>query len=117
MSGELEDIKAAVIRIRDAQTGALSYRDIDDALARIWDVACDLQRRIELPVVVAGCRQDAVDQLARLYELLAEGTVSALDDRQLCGLGWACDLAQERIETYRRMANELELLEQPKEEA
>lgn len=116
MSGELEEIKAAVVRLRDAQVGA-EWPCVDEALARIWEVACELQRRIELPILTAGCRRDAVDQLARLYELLSEGTLGALDDRQLAGLACACELAQEKIAIYQRMAADLERLEQPKEVA
>lgn len=105
MNEQLEKIRASVDALRQgdlsrsAASGALEAQ-----LVRIWDISADLQRHIIRPVVLDGYRQDALEQIGRVNELLYD-LGNKPDDRQLIGFGLACDLVQQKVNTWQRMAN------------
>lgn len=86
-----------------ARYGARVDQVVRDNLTHIWEVAQELQRRMVEPAVIAGYRTDALAQVGRVMELIVESG-DAPDDMQMTSIGYACDLAKERIRTYLNMA-------------
>lgn len=107
---QLETIQDDAMTLRLAVAGQASPLDIESALARIWAVSVALQRRLCTSRTVAGYREDALAQVARVWELAGECGL-APDDRQLAGLGYACDLAAAKVKKYQRIANHSARLE------
>ena len=105
MQAQLEDIRRQIHNLTAVEWRPDQEERIQQSLSRIWDVTCDLHRRLAGPDLLAGYRDDALDQIGRVMELIAASEGST-DDRQLIGIGYACDLAREKIKLYQRMANQ-----------
>jgi hypothetical protein len=78
--------------------------EADYSLIQIWDTSQELQRMLCNQAVIEGFRRDAMAQSARVCELIFECDLFP-DDRQFASIGYACDLAAEKIKHYQRMAN------------
>lgn len=104
MQKQLVDIEAAISALMRS-TRWMSRPDVvvQANLGHIWDVAQDLQRRIAQPAVVKGMCCDALDQVARVYDLVTE-CEGVPNGEQLTSIGYACDLAAEKIKLYQQMA-------------
>jgi len=75
---------------------------VREKLVKIWDVTQGLQRRLSQPDLLTGYKNDAIDQAARVADLLFECEMNP-DDDQLASIGYACDLAQTKIKTYQQV--------------
>jgi len=75
-----------------------------DALVQAWDVALDLQRQLCTQTVIEGFRDDALEQAARVWDLIVECGL-APDDTQLANIGYACELTAVKIKKYQRLVN------------
>jgi hypothetical protein len=104
MQKQLVDIEAAISALMRS-TRWLRRPDtvVQVNLSHIWDVTLDLQRRIAQPAVVKGMCCDALDQVVRVYDLLTECEGVPNGD-QLTSIGYACELAAEKIKLYQQMA-------------
>lgn len=100
---KLDDILKSVnqLRVSLAQQG---NKQADCALVQMWDVTQDLQRRLCTQTVLESMRDDALQQAARVHELVMECDLVP-NDRQVASVGYACDLAADKIKKYQRMAN------------
>jgi len=76
----------------------------DASLIQMWDTTQDLQRRLCNQAVLEAMRDDALQQAKRVYELAVECGI-APDDRKVASVGFACELAIEKIEKHQRMVN------------
>lgn len=104
MQAQLEDIRRQVNKLTSVQWLPGEEEQIQESLAKIWDTATALQQRTARPELVVGYRADALAQIGRVFELAIEfGTPT---DQQLMVIGYACDLAQEKIKLYQHMANQ-----------
>lgn len=101
----LEDIRSGIGTVlhgdlmRMAVSGQLEVR-----LTDLWGKASRLQTALDTRDVISGYKTDALDQIGRLEELLMELGLDP-DEKQLAGVGYACDLAQEKIKKCLHMAN------------
>lgn len=96
MHQHLEQISDHVHRLFHASCQAQGERDITAELTRIWDVTCELRRALATPAIVEGYRLDALDQVRRVGELIAEMGADP-DHHQLLALGLAAELAVEKL--------------------
>jgi len=104
MQAQLEDIRRQVNKLTAVQWLPGEEKRIQESLAKIWDTATALQQRTAQPELMVGYRADALAQIGRVFELTLEfGTPS---DQQMMVIGYACDLAQEKIKLYQHMANQ-----------
>ena len=92
----LEGIKLGVQRAGDDDAV------IRENLTHIWQVAHDLESRLARPDVVSGYRQDAIDQMQRVRQLIEEAT--EMDDIQFLSISLACELALEKARFYKRLS-------------
>lgn len=97
---QLADIRQQVASIK-AQP---ADEELQLSLVGLWDGAVDLQRRLSRPDLIEGYRADAVAQSNRVYDLVLE-CMGQPDERQLASIGYASDLATEKIKLYQQMAN------------
>lgn len=72
-------------------------------LVRIWETAQHLQRQIGQPVPVEGYRQDALEQIERVEELISEYKADP-DGARLALLRLSLAVAVDRIDTYQQVA-------------
>ena len=110
MQAQLEDIRRQIHNLTAVEWRPDQEERIQQSLSRIWDVTCDLHRRLAGPDLLAGYRDDALDQIGRVMELI-NASEGSPDDRQLIAIDYACDLAQEKIKLYQRMANQAAQME------
>lgn len=99
----LESLRKLVNQLR-ASLSTQGLPEADSSLIQIWDVTQELQRTLCNQGVTEGFRSDALAQAARVCELIFECDLLP-DDRQFANIGYACDLAAEKIKHYQRMAN------------
>jgi len=105
MQAQLEEIRQMVNTLTAVNWLPDEEGRIQSSLARIWDLSGEVQRRLAGPGLLAGYRGDALDQVGRICELINDCQGSP-DDQQLAHIGYACDLAQDKINIYRHMANQ-----------
>jgi len=74
----------------------------DAALEQIWDITQELQKTICDQTIVENFKQAAINQVTRVAELVRECGKTP-NELQFKSLGYACDLAAERIREYQRM--------------
>lgn len=72
-------------------------------LVRIWETAQHLQRQPAQPVPVEGYRQDALEQIERVEELISEYRADP-DGARLAMLRLSLATAVDRIDTYQQVA-------------
>ena len=72
-------------------------------LSHVWNVTLELQRRVAHPAMVHGLCCDALDQVARVYDLITECD-GVPDGQQLKSIGFAMEVAAERIKFYQQMS-------------
>lgn len=99
----LESLRKLVNQLR-ASLSTQGLPEADSSLIQIWDVTQELQRTLCSQAVIEGFRRDALAQAARVCELIHECDLFP-DDIQFASIGYACDLAAEKIKHYQRMAN------------
>lgn len=93
----LDGLKANVHRI------AYQDQELQEKLSHIWDVTQELQRQLINPEVIKGQREDAVAQVRRIVDMF-QACNGLPDERELAGLGYACELGHEKISLYRDMS-------------
>lgn len=101
---QLETIQSDARTLRATVAEQAPDLDIQPVLTRIWTVSMDLKRRLCTRKTVDGYRDDAMAQVARVWELAGECGLDP-DDLQFVSIGYACDLAAEKIKHYQRMVN------------
>ncbi|WP_028319665.1 hypothetical protein [Desulfobulbus elongatus] len=99
MQDQLRDIGATMESVRANVPRVKRTMGLEDHLYRVWDASQELQRALELPGVISGYRADAVDQVLRIIQLMDECD-AAPDTRQLISIGYACELARDKIRAY-----------------
>ena len=102
MQESLAEICKNVGTLMNADWVLVSSPMVREKLVKIWDVTQGLQRRLSQPDVLTGYKNDAIDQAARVADLLHECEMNP-DDDQLDSIGYACDLAQTKIKTYQQV--------------
>ena len=99
----LESIRKLVNQIR-VSVAKQGMPEADPAVLQIWDVTQQLQRTLCTQAVIERYRQDALAQAERVFELIRECDLFP-DDIQFASIGYACDLAADKIKHYQRMVN------------
>lgn len=102
MQEDLAEISKNVGTLMNADWVLVSSPMAREKLIKIWDVTQGLQRRLSQPDLLTGYKNDAIDQAARVADLLYECEMNP-DDDQLTSIGYACDLAQAKIKTYQQV--------------
>lgn len=100
---KLDDILKSVNQMRAAMA-TQGEHGADSALLQVWDVSQDLQRRLCTRSALEAMRDDALQQAMRVHELILECDLVP-NDRQVASVGYACDLAADKIKKYQRMAS------------
>ena len=100
---KLDDILKSVNQLRVAMA-TQGEPGADGCLLQVWDVTQDLQRLLCTRNVLEAMRDDALQQAMRVHELIMECDLVP-DDRQVASVGYACDLAADKIKHYQRMVN------------
>lgn len=97
---QLNGISESINGLRESVLYAAPLVDpeMQEKMTRIWSIAQQLERQFAMPEVIGKCRQDATEQICRVYQLIGEADIP--DDRQLLSIGLAFELAQEKIKTY-----------------
>lgn len=104
MQEKLEEIGKSVSALMNANWVLVSSPMAREKLIKIWDVTQNLQRQLSRTDLLTGYRNDAIDQAARVMDLMFECEMHP-DDDQLTSIGYACDLAQTKIKTYQQVAS------------
>ncbi|MGD9949875.1 MAG: hypothetical protein AB7U29_15550 [Desulfobulbus sp.] len=106
----IEGLRANIHRI------AHQDQAITGKLAQIWDVTQELQRQLVNPEVIKGQREDAVAQVQRIVDMF-QACDGNPDDRELVGLGYACELGRDKIGLYMVMDRKAMLSTETSQEA
>lgn len=107
----LEAILKNVSQLRVA-LAIQGQQDADPDMRQIWDGVQALQRTLCNQAVLEGYHIDALEQANRVWELILEW-VMAPDDLQFASIGYACDLAAEKIKRYQRMVGYAQQVRHP----
>jgi hypothetical protein len=103
VQGQLEAIKAGANTLLHANWIEAPDPALQAQLVRIWETAQELQLQLAQPGALEGYRQDALEQIARVYELIGEYN-QAPDSGRLVQLRLSLELAADRIDTYQQVA-------------
>lgn len=107
MLGQLNDITESVEGLKiSVQRSCGDEAEIQDKLNCIWTVTQDLERRLARPEVIQGFKADAIHQIERVHQLIAETRSYEIDDRQMISIGFAGELMNEKIRKYLNMARQ-----------
>ena len=79
---------------------------VRETLGHIWQVTQDLERQLARPEVINGFKADAIHQIERVHQLIAETRSYEIDDRQMISIGFAGELMNEKIRKYLNMARQ-----------
>lgn len=106
MNNSLEEIQQGINTLMHATWIAdlVEENDIQSRLAQMADTAGELQVALSKPAIVEGYRQDAIAQIFRVGELIAEMDLNP-DHRQLLSIGMAAELAAEKVRGFKALLN------------
>jgi len=101
---QIEEITAVMAALM-VSTRFMSRCDtvVQAKLTHVWDVTQDLQRRAAHPAIVQGLCCDALDQVARVFDLITE-CEGVPNSQQLASIGFAGELMAEKIKIYQQMS-------------
>ncbi|MDD2467723.1 MAG: hypothetical protein PHI97_27400 [Desulfobulbus sp.] len=77
--------------------------DLSENLQHVWDITQELQRKTAHSAIVHGLCCEALDQVARVSDLITE-CEGVPDAQQLASIGIAGELMAEKIKLYQEMS-------------
>lgn len=85
------------------EAAGIQDKELQAQLVRIWETAQHLQRQLAQPAAVEGYRQDALEQIDRVQELIGEYKAGP-DAGRMAMLRMSLAVAVDRIDTYQQVA-------------